>query len=137
MTQAARVSPAPQHLQALERANRVRLARAELKRRVAAGDISAAEVILTCPWEADSMTVSDLLGSQRRWGQTRCRRFLQAIPMSENKTVGTLTVRQRHAVADLLAMQTGGRTPARALAPAAETVAAPEPVAPAGVLVLA
>jgi len=112
MTQAARISPAPQHLVALERANRVRLARAELKRKVASGNISAAEVILTCPWEADSMTVSDLLGSQRRWGQTRCRRFLQTIPMSENKTVGTLTDRQRLAVAELLTAQTVARRPA-------------------------
>src|SRR4051812_41135866 len=54
MTQAARISAAPQHLVALERANQVRLARAELKRKVAAGDISASEVILTCPWEAES-----------------------------------------------------------------------------------
>ena len=99
---------------ALERANAVRLARAELKRRVASGDISAAEVILTCPWEADTMTVSDLLSSQRRWGQTRCRRFLQAIPMSETKTVGTLTDRQRHAVAELLTAQTVARRPAPA-----------------------
>lgn len=109
MTQAARISPAPQHLVALERANRVRLARAELKRKVAAGDISAAEVILTCPWEAESMTVADLLGSQRRWGQTRCRRFLQTIPMSESKTVGTMTDRQRHAVAELLGLQASAR----------------------------
>ena len=32
------------------------------------------------------MAVADLLMSQRRWGQTRCRRFLAQIPMSEKKT---------------------------------------------------
>ncbi len=109
MTQAARISPAPQHLQALERANAVRLARAELKRKVAAGDVSAAEVVLSSPWEAESMTVSDLLSSQRRWGQARCRRFLQAVPMTESKTIGTLTERQRLAVADMLAVTSGSR----------------------------
>lgn len=109
MTQAARIPPAPQHLVALERANRVRLARAELKRKVAAGDVNAAEVILTCPWEAESMTVSDLLGSQRRWGQTRCRRFLQSIPMTESKAIGTMTDRQRRAVAELLTQQAVAR----------------------------
>ena len=41
-----------QHLQALEYANRVRLARARMKRRIAAGELPAAEVILTCPWQA-------------------------------------------------------------------------------------
>ncbi len=109
MTQAARMSSAPQHLRALERANAVRLARAELKRRVTAGDVSAAEVILGSPWEAGSMTVADLLGSQRRWGQTRCRTFLQAVPMSESKTIGTMTDRQRLAIADMLAGQPASR----------------------------
>jgi hypothetical protein len=92
----------PQHMQALQRANAVRLARAELKRQVAHGEISAAEVILSSPWEAGSMTVSDLLTSQRRWGHTRCRKFLQCIPMSENKTIGSMTERQRIALAHQL-----------------------------------
>ena len=125
MTHGGTTSPAPQHLQALERANAVRLARAELKRGVATGEIAAAEVVLESPWEADSMTVADLLTSQRRWGHTRCRRFLQAIPMSESKTIGSMTDRQRHAVATLLGQQScaaaphvaePGRAPALAVA---------------------
>jgi hypothetical protein len=102
MTQPARVTRAPQHLQALERANAVRLARAALKRSVASGEVCVADVILDSPWEAESMTVADLLTSQRRWGQTRCRRFLQTIPLSESKTIGSMTERQRGAVAELL-----------------------------------
>jgi hypothetical protein len=101
----ARMAPGPdgpQHLQALQRANAVRLARAELKRRVAEGDISAAQVILSSPWEADSMTVSDLLTSQRRWGSTRCRKFLQCLSIPENKTIGSMTDRQRGVLAALL-----------------------------------
>lgn len=90
---------APQHLQALQQANRVRLARAELKRLVAEGERSVAEVVLECPWEAESMTIGDLLMSQHRWGRTRCRRFLAAIPMVETKTVGTMTERQRRELA--------------------------------------
>ncbi len=96
------MSPAPQHLRALERANAVRLARAELKRRIASGEISVAEVVLASPWEAESMPIAELLTSQRRWGHTRARRFVQAIPVSESKTIGTLTDRQRAAVAALL-----------------------------------
>src|SRR4051812_49608172 len=91
MNAEARLSPGPQHLQALQRANAVRLARAELKRRVGEGQITVAEVILSSPWEADSMPIADLLTSQRRWGHTRCRKFLQCVPMSENKTIGSLT----------------------------------------------
>jgi hypothetical protein len=102
MNAAATIAPAPQHLRALARANEVRLARAELKRQVADGEITAAHVIRECPWEAASMTVSDLLTSQRRWGTTRCRKLLSTIPMSENKTVGSMTERQRQALAALL-----------------------------------
>jgi hypothetical protein len=92
----------PQHMRALERANQVRLARADLKRRIAGGELGVAEVILECPWEADSMAVADLLMSQRRWGQTRCRKFLAQIPMSEQKTVGSMTERQRRTLAAML-----------------------------------
>ena len=91
--------PAPQHMRALARANRVRLARAELKRQVAEGETTVADVVLDCPWEAESMSISDLLMSQHRWGRTRCRRFLASIPMSETKTVGSMTERQRRALA--------------------------------------
>jgi hypothetical protein len=92
-----------QHLRALEYANRVRLARASLKRKIAAGELSAAEVILSCPWQAQSMRISDLLMSQKRWGRTRCRRLLMAHFVPENKEVGTLTERQRLALAAVLA----------------------------------
>jgi hypothetical protein len=91
-----------QQMRALQRANEVRLARAELKRRVAFGKIDVAEVILHCHWEAQSMAVADLLMSQRRWGQTRCCKLLARIPMSENKTVGSMTDRQRRALAGML-----------------------------------
>ena len=64
---------APQHLRALEHANRVRLARAELKRQIAAGTAGVAETVLELPWEVESMSISELLMSQRRWGRARCR----------------------------------------------------------------
>jgi hypothetical protein len=104
------IAPAgQQHMRALERANKVRLARAELKRRVAIGEIDVAEVILDCPWEAHSMAVADLLMSQRRWGQTRCRKFLAQIPMSEKKTVVSMTDRQRRTLAVMLNSAQPGR----------------------------
>jgi hypothetical protein len=93
---------APQHLKALEQANRVRLARAELKRQVATEETTAAEVVLNCPWEASSMALSDLLMSQRRWGRARCRRLLLSLGLPENKHIGTLTPRQRRALAAVL-----------------------------------
>jgi hypothetical protein len=92
----------PQRLRALERANQIRLARAELKRRIAEGDVSAAEVILEPPGAAVSWEVGELLMSQRRWGSSRCRKFLQRNQISETKPVGALTERQRRLLADQL-----------------------------------
>ena len=86
---------APQHMRALAQANRVRLARAELKRQVAEGDATVADIVLQCPWEAERMAIADLLVSQHRWGRERCRRFLQPMKMSETKTIGSMTQRQR------------------------------------------
>lgn len=48
------------------------------------------------------MTISDLITSQRRWGRARCRRLLQSIPISEQKTIGSMTERQRQALAAAL-----------------------------------
>lgn len=102
MSATARIAPGPQYMQALARANEVRLARAGLKRRVSTGEITVAEILLGEYWEAENMTISDLLMSQRRWGHTRCRKLLMQVPVSENKTVGSMTERQRNALAQLL-----------------------------------
>jgi hypothetical protein len=40
--------------------------------------------------------------SQKRWGRTRCRRLLVSLGVPENKQVGTLTERQRSALAAVL-----------------------------------
>ena len=95
---ATATAPAPQHMRALAQANRVRLARAELKRQVAENETTVGEIVLECPWEAESMAIADLLLSQHRWGRTRCRRFLASIPMTETKTIGSMTDRQRRAL---------------------------------------
>ena len=107
MGQTAMPSAAPQHLRALQHANRVRLARAELKRKIASQEISAAEVVLHCPWEAASMEISDVLMAQRRWGRARCRRLLLSLGLPENKQIGTLTARQRQALAAVLSAKAG------------------------------
>lgn len=92
----------PQHIQALEHANRVRLARAALKRQVSAGNLEAYEIVRSCPWEAETMSVSELLRSQTRWGRTRTRKFLSPLAVSENRQLGRLTLRQREMLAGAL-----------------------------------
>lgn len=66
----------PQYMRALVRAREIRRARAELKKSVASGTLSVSQVIVRRPWGAHSMTMTELLMSQYRWGPTRCRRFL-------------------------------------------------------------
>ena len=101
MPAASTLAPAtmPQHLRALAHANRVRLARAALKRSIAAGGAEVAEVIRECPWEVETMTVGELLRSQRRWGRARTRKFLVSLALNENRELGRLTERQRSVVA--------------------------------------
>jgi hypothetical protein len=91
-----------QRLRALERANRVRIARARLKREIAAGELTAAEVILRPGREIEGMPIAGVLLSQRRWGEDRCRGFLAGLGMSEGKTIGSMTERQRIATAAVL-----------------------------------
>jgi hypothetical protein len=64
--------------------------------------MTAAQVILSHRWELESMWIADVLLSQRRWGRTRCDRFLVRLAMPENKRIGSMTERQRLAVAALL-----------------------------------
>jgi len=102
---AIRPAVSSQPAQALRLANRVRRARSVLKARVAGGDLAAAEVILTCPAEVASMAVAQLLASQRGWGEARSRAFLVQVAVREDKSIGSLTERQRRAVASLLTQQ--------------------------------
>jgi len=103
-------APMPQHMRALAEANRVRLARAALKRAVEAGDVDTAAVVRECPWEAETMTIGELLRSQRRWGRTRTRKFLSALSLNENRQLGRLTLRQRSLLAGMLDAKFGVRT---------------------------
>jgi hypothetical protein len=122
----------PQYMTALAKANRVRLARAALKHQVAEGRSPASvlralgtgEAVEYMPGSYDAaqrravagepmrlgldevvktMEIADLLGAQDRWGRSRVRRFLASLPMTETKTVGMMTKRQRDEIAQRLA----------------------------------
>lgn len=100
-----------QNLRALQLANRVRSARAQVKRHVGTGELTAAEAILSHRWEIEGMPIAELLRSQPGWGARRCQRFLAALAMDERKTIGSMTERQRSAAAAHLA----GAQPTRRL----------------------
>lgn len=98
----ATTSPVPQHMAALAHANRVRLARAQLKRDIHAGKIKVQDVLERVPWMAETMPVAELFRAQVRWGRTRVRKFLSYRAISENRELSRLSHRQRAVlIADL------------------------------------
>jgi hypothetical protein len=80
----------------------VRLGRVALRRRVRAGSVRAVDVIRETPEEALTMSVFSLLTAQARWGRARALRVLRLALMSESRTLGELTERQRDALVRLL-----------------------------------
>lgn len=102
---------APQHMQALAHANEIRLARAALKRAIKAGNLHAADIVKDCPDEVATMTASELLCSQQRWGRARARKFLVPMSVNENRELGRLTERQRVEMARRLESRAKGRRP--------------------------
>jgi hypothetical protein len=92
---------AQRHL-ALQRANRVRAARAELKRRLRSGELDAREAILHQSHATETMAVAELLLCQRGWGPARSMELLRSVALPERKTVGSLTERQRAMLAAVL-----------------------------------
>lgn len=67
----------PQHMEALDRANVVRLARARVRREVACGEVTVREVLEARRHRLYSgIRLRDLLGWQQRWGDQRVTRVL-------------------------------------------------------------
>ena len=91
-----------QRRQALDRANESRMARAELKRRIARSQLRASEVILDPPPEAETWAVYDVLIAQPRWGRERTAHLLRTLGVSESRTLRRLTVRERTVIARML-----------------------------------
>lgn len=91
-----------QHMEALEQANRVRLARAETKLKIRTGRLDVSDVVREVSWEMETIMVHELLRSQQRWGMTRSRRVLSKLAIHERKKLGNLTLRQREALAQEL-----------------------------------
>jgi hypothetical protein len=79
---ATAIVPASQRMRALHAANEVRMARAALKRSIGAGERDAAEVLFTCPWMAQTMSLGELLLSQKRWGRARVQKLLRSAELS-------------------------------------------------------
>lgn len=96
-----------QSAQALELANRVRLARSAQKRRLAAlpkreGQARAAALLVDPPAELVAMPVGQWLASIHRWSELRAGRLLRSERVSPLRPIGALTDREAAALAGRL-----------------------------------
>lgn len=97
----------PQHMDALALANEVRFKRSEIKRQIHDGEKTVQAVLADPPAEVLTMSISELLKAQHRWGDQRTRRLCQRLVISELRKVGTLTERERSRITALLVYSSG------------------------------
>jgi hypothetical protein len=96
-----------QRLDALERANRIRSYRAELKRKLRAGRVTIRAVLIAGATDERLRTakVMDLLLATPKVGRVKADKLLRAVRVSPSKTLGGLSERQRGELLELLAGQ--------------------------------
>lgn len=94
-----------QRRDALVHANEIRRRRAQFKRDLKAGRISAHEYLLEPPEWLETMKVFDLLMSIPKYGRTKVNKLLQQCRMSPSKTVGGLSLRQRSELVSMLRLR--------------------------------
>lgn len=87
---------------ALHKANRIRLARAAVKREIHANDRMLMRVVREPPECMLSCSIAEALCAQRRWGIIRARKFLLPLVISESRKIEDLTIRQREQVCEAL-----------------------------------
>lgn len=84
-----------QRLSALRRANEIRLARALLKKDLAAGRCRIEDLLAEAPELARGAKVYDLLLAVPKLGRVRVSKLMHHCRISETKTLGGLSDRQR------------------------------------------
>ena len=90
-----------QRLDALDRANRIRVQRAQLKRELKAGETSFDRILLDPPDFVLTAKVYDMLLAVPRLGRVRAGRLLTQCRISQSKTIGGLSERQRGELVEL------------------------------------
>jgi S13-like protein len=89
---------AQRRLLSLARANEVRVERAHLKRALASGSVTFAEVLANPPACARTAAVGDLLLAVPGIGPAKSARALAHCRIADTKTIGGLSDRQRAAL---------------------------------------
>lgn len=89
-----------QRMDALSRANAIRIKRAKLKNEIADGTRTVGGILYDIPEQAAGMTIFELLTAQHRWGRSRALKLLARTQVREGKKLGELTPRQRWSITE-------------------------------------
>ena len=84
-----------QRLEALRKANEIRVGRGQLKKELATGAVHIEEILARPPDCARTERVSVLLLAVPKYGRVRVTRLLTKARITDSKTLGVLSDRQR------------------------------------------
>jgi len=88
-------------MEALKRANDIRVRRAQLKKDLKDGRVRVETILSNPPEYVETAKVFDILMAVPKFGRVKAARFLNQCRISQSKTVGGLSERQR---AELIAL---------------------------------
>jgi len=88
-------------MDALRRANDIRVARARLKRDLKSGTVRVEEILADPPDYVGTAKVFDMLMAVPKFGRVKAARFLNQCRISQSKTVAGLSERQRQELVEL------------------------------------
>jgi S13-like protein len=91
-----------QRMEALRRANEIRVKRAKLKKDLKAGSAQIETILRNPPEYVETAKVFDILMAVPKFGRVKAARFLNQCRISQSKTVGGLSDRQRAELVALL-----------------------------------
>jgi hypothetical protein len=84
-----------QRMEALKRANDIRVKRAQLKKDLKDGRVQIEQILGDPPEYVSTAKVFDMLMAVPKFGRVKAARFLNQCRISQSKTVGGLSERQR------------------------------------------
>jgi hypothetical protein len=91
-----------QRMDALKRANDIRVRRAKLKKDLKDGRVKIEKILSSPPEYVSTAKVFDMLLAVPKFGRVKAARFLNQCRISQSKTVGGLSERQRSELIGLL-----------------------------------
>src|SRR5207245_5682939 len=92
-----------QRMEALKRANDIRVRRAKLKKDLKDGRVRIQTILRSPPEYVSTAKVFDILMAVPKFGRVKAARFLNQCRISQSKTVGGLSERQRAELVGLFA----------------------------------